>query len=125
MPRRAPRPCGKPGCPRLTREKRRLCTEHLREWEARRAAALAERRKRYDAKRPSAHKRGYGRRWRKLRDMVLARSPVCECGALATEVDHKVARAKGGTDEWDNLVAMCKSCHSKKTRREDGSLSHV
>jgi 5-methylcytosine-specific restriction protein A len=71
--------------------------------------------------RPSAAARGYGPRWRELRASVLAERPVCEeCGrAAATDVDHVVARAKGGTDDLSNLRAYCHSCHSRKTCRED------
>lgn len=44
-----------------------------------------------------------------------------EAGVIrpATEVDHIIPRSKGGTDIWENLQALCKSCHSKKTRREN------
>lgn len=51
--------------------------------------------------------------------------PLCwECKKenrveIATEVDHIVSRSKGGPDfEPSNLMSLCKSCHSKKTRAE-------
>jgi 5-methylcytosine-specific restriction protein A len=73
--------------------------------------------------RPSAALRGYGWRWTKLRLMVLRERPLCEhCGRAATDVDHKVARVKGGDDSFENLQALCASCHAKKTVREDGGL---
>ena len=37
---------------------------------------------------------------------------------LATEVDHIVPKSAGGTDAMDNLQALCKSCHSRKTAKE-------
>ena len=37
------------------------------------------------------------------------------CGAEATEVDHIVPRAKGGTDSTYNLTPACKSCNEKKS----------
>lgn len=43
------------------------------------------------------------------------------CGTLldATyEVDHKVALMHGGTNEVDNLEALCPNCHRKKTTKE-------
>ena len=67
--------------------------------------------------------RGYGARWRKLRVMILAREPYCQaegCNEWATEVDHIVPTTAGGTDRVDNLQALCKSCHSRKTSTEDG-----
>ncbi len=61
---------------------------------------------------------GYGRQWRKIRDQVLTEEPYCRlCRAPATEVDHIVARARGGRDGRANLRGLCRSCHAIKTRR--------
>lgn len=74
--------------------------------------------------RPSSAAQGYGRQWRKLRLMVLREQPICvHCHReAATQVDHKVAKAKGGNDDEVNLVGLCHSCHSKKTVKEDGAF---
>ena len=82
----------------------------------------------YDADRPSPSRRGYGRRWRKLRAMYLSHHPLCEdpfdlhgdMPPVATEVDHIIPKRSGGSDAWDNLQALCKPCHSRKTAVEDG-----
>lgn len=37
------------------------------------------------------------------------------CGAKATEVDHIVPRANGGTNSVYNLVASCKNCNKNKS----------
>lgn len=51
--------------------------------------------------------------------MYLRANPLCvECDGAATEVDHIVPKSQGGTDEWGNLQALCKSCHSRKTARQ-------
>ena len=34
------------------------------------------------------------------------------------EVDHKLALFKGGTNDMNNLVALCRNCHGKKTMAE-------
>lgn len=39
---------------------------------------------------------------------------------VATEVDHIQPLSRGGGHGWDNLQALCKSCHSKQTARESG-----
>jgi 5-methylcytosine-specific restriction protein A len=58
--------------------------------------------------------------------MVLRREPLCrECRKLdiltpATDIDHVTPRSAGGSDEVDNLQALCHSCHSRKTARERG-----
>ena len=38
-------------------------------------------------------------------------------GDVALTVDHVVARAKGGQDSWENLVAACVRCNNKKGDR--------
>jgi len=73
--------------------------------------------------RPSAARRGYGSRWRKLRLMQLRRYPLCQwpgCNKPATDVDHIVPRASGGTDDADNLQSLCHAHHSVKTATQDG-----
>ena len=83
-----------------------------------------------NGKRPSAHKRGYTRRWQQFRLWWLAQHPLCECGPsccpdgcnlAATEVDHK--RPVNGPDDpgfYDetNLSALAEACHSRKTGKD-------
>jgi 5-methylcytosine-specific restriction protein A len=72
----------------------------------------------------SAHRRGYGAAWEKIRADVLKRTPICPCGALATDVDHRIPRARGGTDHPSNLAALCRSCHARKTAATDGGFGN-
>ena len=53
----------------------------------------------------------------KLRSFIFSRSngKCVYCGAKATEIDHIVPRAKGGTDSIHNLVASCRSCNEIKS----------
>jgi len=54
-------------------------------------------------------------RWKRLRRWQLSHYPVCNrCGRPATEVHH----INGLTDSR-NLESLCKSCHSKQTRKEN------
>lgn len=57
--------------------------------------------------------------WRKLRAAVLeAADHRCQaCDAPATEVDHIVPLAFGGTDDPGNLRALCRRCHNRATAR--------
>lgn len=32
---------------------------------------------------------------------------------LVEEVHHIVPVSKGGTNEWSNLMSLCRSCHTK------------
>jgi 5-methylcytosine-specific restriction protein A len=85
--------------------------------------------RRPDSKRASSAKRGYGRKWRRLRDSFLADNPLCvhclpDKVTQASDVDH-IVRHKGTTDPlfWDvnNLQPLCHVCHSKKTAAENNA----
>jgi 5-methylcytosine-specific restriction protein A len=39
------------------------------------------------------------------------------CGDRATEVDHIIELAAGGTNTIDNVQPLCKECHKAKTAR--------
>lgn len=39
------------------------------------------------------------------------------CGNAAENVDHVIPRSRGGTHTWDNVVAACKRCNSRKENR--------
>lgn len=107
MPRKPKRPCSYPNCPRLTEG--RFCEEHKK--------AEAKRYEKYNRD-PSTHKR-YGRVWKRIRDSYAAQHPLCEqCKAEGKltptqEIHHKLPLSKGGTHDRNNLIALCKSCHSR------------
>lgn len=79
-----------------------------------------------DKLRGSRHERGYGTAWDKLRQRVLSRDGgICqhclhESGAVhvGTEVDHRVPKARGGTDDESNLQTICSAAHRAKTQAE-------
>lgn len=54
--------------------------------------------------------------WKRIRALILNRdNHICAyCGESAGTVDHVIPVAKGGSDEWDNLVACCTRCNSRK-----------
>ena len=60
------------------------------------------------------------------RRAVFARDGwVCQyCGAPAENLDHVVPRSRGGTHTWENVVAACRRCNSRKENRlpEDAGL---
>ena len=56
--------------------------------------------------------------YRRWRTMVLARHPLCTCGAIATEADHIIPLSQGGGWSLENGSGLCKACHSRKTLRE-------
>jgi 5-methylcytosine-specific restriction protein A len=109
--------CLKPGCPELVEERR--CEEHRKEYERAngRAGFSDPDGRRHDG---NFYSTAF---WRRKRNNYLATHPVCEvnnCERPPREVDHVVPRAEGGSDDSNNLQALCKSHHSQKTARETG-----
>ncbi len=109
MPMSAPKPCSQPGCGVLVRDGTSRCPKHKREaW----------------AKSPTAAKRVTGRRLQALRERLFTDNPLCvECErqgrvTLATQRDHVISLAEGGTDEDDNVQGLCRACHDTKSRQE-------
>ena len=107
MPRKPKKPCAYPGCPNLTEKK--YCPEHER---------LEN--QRYDRyQRDPAHRKRYGKAWKRIRDSYVKAHPFCELCLKegkyvpVEEVHHKLPLAEGGTHDRDNLIALCKSCHSR------------
>jgi 5-methylcytosine-specific restriction endonuclease McrA len=58
--------------------------------------------------------------WKSRRAKVLRRdgNACTVCGAPASEVDHVVPVAEGGSHELHNLAAICTPCHLRKTAEE-------
>jgi 5-methylcytosine-specific restriction enzyme A len=105
MPNAAPRPCNHPGCSQLVRDGSGRCPDHPRQgW----------------AKKPDAPKRITGRRLQSLRAALFRRQPLCEiCKSrgllvIATQRDHRIPLAEGGTEDPDNEQALCAPCNAEK-----------
>ena len=113
----APKPCRRAGCALLVYGGNGYCPSHQtdaqKDW----------------VKAPGKSGRG-GRPWRRLRDQVLRRDGyICQCDdckqrlmpLVAHEVDHidNTRDAAGDlNDDPDNLMAINKDCHQKKTQAE-------
>jgi len=116
MPYKHKRPCSYPCCGRLTDG--RFCDEHRQ---------VAERQYNHYFRDPDTNKR-YGRAWKKIRARFLLQHPLCEQCRLenrltpAQEVHHIVPLANGGTNDEGNLMALCKSCHSRITVKSGNRL---
>lgn len=103
---------------------------------------IADKRSRCDAcnrkrerERGSSTARGYGAEWRRIRIRILRRDPTCRvptgvggyfdngvpwqqvCGAPSKEVDHVTPKVLGGTDDYDNLRAVCRFHNRSKGAR--------
>lgn len=110
MPKRF---CYKPGCPELVPVGTRFCSHH---------AGLKWRE--LDARRGSSSERGYDADWQRFRRYFLSRHPLCsDCqseGRLSTanEVHHveKVADNPARRLDSTNCMALCKPCHSIRTK---------
>ena len=60
-----------------------------------------------------------GTRWSALRAIILNDNPICAyCkDEPATEADHDIPRARGGSDEAANLIPSCRPCNGLKGMR--------
>ena len=100
--------CLVPGCPNRTEPGRSYCRVH-------------QNRNRPKDLRPSSYARGYDRVWRGVRGAFLRAHRECAmCGKPATDVHHIKPLSQGGTHDWDNLMPLCHSCHSKVTGGDKG-----
>ncbi len=115
MPSSPKRPCAYAGCSILVYKG--YCPKHDKQ-QARELNKM----------RLSPALRGYDSAiWKPLRKSILARDQgLCQqCKREsrvwpAKDVDHIIAKSKGGTDDPSNLESLCHTHHSQKTAREDG-----
>lgn len=110
MPSMPARPCSQAGCPNRAIPGSSRCEVHAKK-----------RKRESERRRPSAAKRGYDGKWRRIRAAYLRKHPNCVvCDEPATTVDHIISRRDGGTDRWENLQALCHRHHNQKTNQFDG-----
>ncbi len=121
----AKRPCARPGCVALVQKG--YCAAHARlGFEAR-----------TEAIRPSAHKRGYTRRWAEYSRNRLKEFPLCadtvKTGGdahgmlfVGADVTDHIVPPSGPDDPlfWDetNHQSLCEGCHNYKTAMFDGAF---
>lgn len=111
MPMAAPKVCAHAGCMAIASSGSR-CDKHISEatsWGA------------WQNGRTSSQ-RGYGAMWRKIRADVMVRDnylcQTCKRAktiTAANAVDHIKPKSQGGTDNMNNLEAICNDCHKTKT----------
>ena len=110
MPYKSKVPCKSPGCGKLIPFGKMYCEEHT--------VLRNEEYEKYG--RDKNAKRKYGRAWKRIRDKYAAEHPFCErCferGILVEteEIHNKLPLSEGGTYDRSNLIALCKSCHSRE-----------
>lgn len=107
MPYKPKKPCAYPGCPNLTDG--RYCEKHK---------SLVDHIYNTYKRDPQTNER-YGKNWKKIRASFLKNHPFCELcrregrTTQATMVHHILPVRNGGGNDEENLMALCKSCHSR------------
>lgn len=61
-----------------------------------------------------------GTKWNTTRQRILQRdnNTCAYCLGIATTIDHRIPKSKGGTDDDWNLVACCNKCNAIKGDRQ-------
>ena len=114
--------CQFPRCPNPAQPHGAYCLKHASK-EQRKPRGWKERNAATDRERGTAAERGYDHKWRMTRASYLKRHPLCyDCAQrkeykMASEVHHIIKVRDGGRNYDENLMALCKSCHSKRTAR--------
>lgn len=105
MPQKVKKYCNYPGCYDIATDDSAYCTVHKHQ--------IC---KSYELTRETAVVRGYDTRWRKIREMILKREPMCQCdlckgyGKVADMVHHIDKNPKNNS--LDNLLSMNAECHN-------------
>lgn len=78
-----------------------------------------------DERRGSAADRGYGAEWQRMRaETIRDQHGLCQpCMRRGrttpfAAVDHRIPKARGGTDHPTNRQCICSPCHKAKTAAE-------
>jgi len=56
----------------------------------------------------SDHIKTYQQAWGYAEDEWV---PCERCGGTAVDIHHIVYKSHGGTDDFDNLIGLCRKCH--------------
>ena len=116
LPAKPKRPCNSPGCPALVTS--RFCTQHRKKLQ-----------QQYDKQRGSRIERGYTNDWIRYSRNYRHHHPlcvICQRNNIIKPSEHTdhIIPVQGPRDPqfWNeqNHQALCASCHSKKTVKEDG-----
>ena len=109
VPTKPKRSCRYPGCPDLSNGL--YCEKHKKLTDAQYNKYQRD---------PETRKR-YGGEWRKIRGRYIKAHPLCEecltqgLYTPAQEVHHILPLSHGGGNAAENLMALCKPCHSRIT----------
>ncbi len=103
MPQRPKRPCREHGCPNTHRNREGYCDAHAR---------------------ATAHGRGYGTGWKRIRERVLADAGIPRERWPLYVVDHSPPYDPRRQPDHTRytLTPMLRAEHSSKTVRHDGGL---
>lgn len=113
MPTKPMRPCNHPGCPELTQGG--FCNEHRRDrWQS-------------DEHRETAAERGYDWEWAEFSRRYKRKHPLCQrCNEQGiksmTQIPHHITPLAQGGEKYDedNLMPLCRDCHSEIHRNNRG-----
>ena len=117
MPIRPCRMCSEPGCKNVSPPGSHRCASHKAAADARRIDSRKEVHREYNQRRDESDSFYKTERWKKLSAYYRKHHPVCECcNAAASDITDHIKPYKTHPElglDWDNLRALCRSCHNR------------
>lgn len=109
--------CAEPGCKRPSTGSAHRCSAHKAQVDARRADQRKTVHRDYNQRRDESDSFYKTERWKKLSAYYRKRHPVCEsCDNAASDITDHIKPYKTHPQlglDWDNLRALCRSCHNR------------
>lgn len=109
MPYKMKKPCSFAGCTAFAVDGSQYCAKHRKQ--------SASDYNRYVRRDDIRHM--YNTVWKQVRKAYASQHPLCEqClkdghAVLMDEVHHILPVSRGGTNDFSNLMSLCRSCHEK------------
>lgn len=114
------KPCVHPGCKNFAEDGKNRCAKHWAIHEEKLKAREQER----DKRRGSARERGYGKRWKEIRDWKIKKDRLCEFCLEKKPQQITLAECVHHIDEnprnnkYENLKSACFDCHERHHGRK-------
>lgn len=117
MPVKPSRMCSEPSCKRPSVPGAHRCSTHKAQVDVKRAAQTKAVHRDYNQRRDESDSFYKKERWKRLSAYYRKVHPICEgCARDASDITDHIKPYKTHPElglDWDNLRALCRSCHNR------------